>query len=255
MTALEVHRLSKSFGGIAAVDDVSFTVSPGEIVGLIGPNGAGKTTLLNLISGLIPADSGRLRCFGRRIEGSRPDKIARMGVARTYQVPKPLRDLTVAENVMVGALFGSRAAKSTAVARELAMQALRQVQLVYQADASCQHISTGETKKMELARAITMDPRLLIADEPLAGVGVRESETLIGVITGLAKDGCAILMVEHAMNVVWEISDRVVVMHHGEKIADCAPMEAASNQEVIKAYLGQRYVDQAFARAECEVNE
>jgi branched-chain amino acid transport system ATP-binding protein len=156
---------------------------------------------------------------------------------------------------MVGALFGSRRASSTAVARKLAMQALKQVELVYQADANCQHISTGETKKMELARAITMDPRLLIADEPLAGVGVRESETLISVITALAKDGCAILMVEHAMNVVWDVTDRVVVMHYGEKIADCAPMEAASDPEVIKAYLGERYVDQAFARAECDVDE
>jgi len=246
MSALEAYGLYKSFGGIRAVSDVSISVELGEIVGLIGPNGAGKTTLLNLVSRLVPADAGRIEFLGRRIDRERPDKVARLGIARTFQIPKPLRDLTVVENVMVGALFGAEGCRSTHEARRMAMDALDRVDLVYKADADCQEISSGETKKMELARAIAMQPRFLVLDEPLAGVGERESQTLIELVLGLARSGCGILMIEHVMDVVWNVCERVIVMDHGEKVAEGTGADLVRDPKVVAAYLGEGYAARAF---------
>ena len=241
MSVLRIRGLTKSFGGVKAVDDVSFNVAPGEIVGLIGPNGAGKTTLLNIISGIVALDSGEVFFLDHNVTNKRPDKIAVLGIARTFQIPKPLKDLSVIENVMVGSLFGG-SYKKLHEARELAMSALEKVELDYKAYSSCKEISTGETKKMEFARALIMEPKLMILDEPLAGVGVSEVNVLVNLIKHMASNGCAVLIVEHVMRVVWNISDRIIVMHHGKKILDSTPQEAACDKKVIQAYLGERYV-------------
>ena len=244
MPALDVKGVTKRFGGVLAVNDVSFTANSGEIVGVVGPNGAGKTTLINLLSGLLKPDSGEISGLGSALHLASPDKIARLGIARTFQIVKPLRDLSVVENVMVGALFGRRQTRSTESARRIAYDALEEVQLVHRAEAECRDISTGETKKMDLARAIAMNPDILLLDEPLAGVGVRESKVLIDLMVSLAKAGKSLLMVEHVMRAVWNVSDRVVVLNYGKKIAEGIPEEVSNDEEVVAAYLGNKYVQE-----------
>lgn len=246
--ALDVRGVVKGFGAVRAVDGVSLAVRAGEVLGVVGPNGAGKSTLVNIISGLVKADAGEIAYRGVPIHRLSPDEVARLGVARTFQIVKPLRDLSVIENVMVGALFGRRQCRSTREARRIAEEALAQVQLGHRAEAECRKISTGETKKLDLARALAMDPDVLLLDEPLAGVGARESQTLIELIVGLAKSGKAILLVEHVMRVVWTISDRVAVLHHGAKIAEGPPKEVAADEQVMAAYLGARYIREVLQR-------
>jgi branched-chain amino acid transport system ATP-binding protein len=238
---LEVNDVRKSYGAHAAVDGVNLQAFPHEILGVVGPNGAGKTTLVGMITGLLRPDSGTIRFAGLSIHDAAAHRVAAAGVARTFQVVKPLRDLTVLENVMVGALFGRRRCHDVAEARRLARVDLERVELSHRAEAECRDISTGETKKMDFARALAMDADLMLLDEPLAGVGVKEADVLIALIVQLAKEGKTIVLVEHVMRAVWKISHRVIVLSAGRKIADGPPEEVSKDDAVIAAYLGRRF--------------
>ncbi len=238
MTALlEVNGLSKRFGGVTAVEDLSFTVAPGEIVGLIGPNGAGKSTAFNLINGVIKPDRGTIRLDGEDITGLRPDRVARRGVGRAHQIVQPLPGMTVMENCLVGACFG-REDLSLVEGEAAVCEAAQLVGLGDRLTTYASALTTAGKKRLELARALSGRPRLLLLDEVLAGLNPTETEHMITVLRRIKSRGIAMLMVEHVMRVVMSLSDRIVVMHLGEKLAEGTPKEVAEDPEVIRAYLG-----------------
>ena len=234
---LQVSGLSKRFGGVNAVDNLSFSVRPGEIVGLIGPNGAGKSTAFNLINGVIKPDSGTIIFDGEDITGLRPDRVAKRGIARAHQIVQPLLGMTVMENCLVGACFG-REELSVAAAEEPVREAAAIAGLTERLGDLSNTLTTAGKKRLELARALSARPRLLLLDEVLAGLNPTETEHMIGVLRQIREQGIAILMVEHIMRVVMSLSDRIVVMNLGRKLAEGRPREVAENPEVIKAYLG-----------------
>lgn len=242
---LRVHDLSKAFGGIQAVEDVELDVQPGEIIGLMGPNGAGKSTLINLITGILKADKGEILYGGHALHRLPPHQIARLGVGRTFQIVRPFAQMTVTQNVMVGALFGTRRHHSLTEARERAEEQLRRLGLEHQLHADSRKISTGETKRMDLARMLAMEPRLLLFDEPVAGLSREWVDTVLDLLVELAAEGRSIVIVEHVQRAVWQIAHRVVVLHRGSKIADGPPDAVASDEAVIGAYLGERYLELA----------
>ena len=238
MTALlELEGVSKRFGGLQAVSDLSFTVQEGEILGLIGPNGAGKTTVFNLINGVLAADSGRIVLNGINISGERPHRIVRYGLARTHQIVQPLVNMTVLNNCTVGACFG-RKNLSLARAREAALEAIAIVGLEDRQATLAMHLTIAGKKRLELARALAGSPSLLLLDEVLAGLNPTEVEHMIGVIGLIRKRGVTILMIEHLMQAIMSLSDRIVVLNFGEKLAEGRPAEIVSNARVIEAYLG-----------------
>lgn len=235
---LEVTGLGKHFGGVRAVDDVSFYIEEGEIFGLIGPNGAGKTTLFNLINGVIKPDSGRVLFRGQDITGKEPYDVVRLGLARTHQVVKPLNDMTVVDNVTVGACFGSDNLP-LAKAREAARAILDTVGLEDRADILAGHLNIAGKKRLEIARALAANPRLLLLDETLSGLNPAEVERMIEVIRRIRQErGISILMIEHLMQVIMNLSDRIMVLSFGKKLAEGKPEEIAHNETVIEAYLG-----------------
>lgn len=238
MTLLSIQNATKRFGGLAAVDDVSFDIRQGEILGLLGPNGSGKTTLINLISGDLPATSGRIVLGGQRLTGRRADQIARAGVARTFQLVRILPSLSLLENVMVPAVFGARSHWGAA-AREVAEAALAQVGLAARAGVAAGQLTYIDQKRLELARALAAEPRLLLLDEWLAGLNPTELRDGIALIRSLSGSGLTILMVEHIMEAVRALCPRVVVMNSGRRIADAATAEALADPHVIAAYLGE----------------
>jgi branched-chain amino acid transport system ATP-binding protein len=234
---LELLNVSKSFRGLKAVQDVSFDVPEGEIVGLIGPNGAGKTTCFNLIAGVYRPDAGEIRLGGRRIEGSRPDQLCRAGIGRTFQLVKPFLGLTVVENVLVGALNRSGSVRH---AREKAAQVIEQLGLESKRHLAAGSLTLPDRKRLEVARALATDPRILLLDEVMAGLRPTETDRMVALFKDLNKRmGLTILMIEHVMRAVMALSGRIVVLHHGQVISEGAPQAVTRDPAVLECYLGE----------------
>jgi branched-chain amino acid transport system ATP-binding protein len=232
---LEVRNVSRFFGGVKANLDVSFNVEPGIVLGLIGPNGAGKTTLFNCITGFYPPSRGEILFDGKRIDGLPPDKVCRLGMARTWQKVRPLAKLNVLDNVVVGALLHTRSVRE---AREAAVEHLKAVGMHSRMDALAGGLPIGERKKLEVARVLATRPRLILLDEVMGGLNARESEDLIQLILDIKKRGLTQIVIEHDMKAIVRTSDRIVVLNSGEKLAEGTPKEVTSNPAVITAYLG-----------------
>ena len=234
---LEVREVTKRFGGLQALSDVTFDLGAGEILGLIGPNGAGKTTLFNVINGVFPPEQGKVIFRDEDITGLPPYEVARRGLARAYQVVRPLNDLTVRENVMVGACYG-REQSSLAGAAQIADEVLAQVGLTDKAGLLAGNLNVAEKKRLELARALGSQPYLLLLDEVLAGLNPAEITLMMETIRQIRDSGITILMIEHVMQAMMNISDRILVLDYGELIAQGLPQEVVNNPQVIEAYLG-----------------
>ena len=233
---LEIRHVSKFFGGLAANSDVSFAVEGGTILGLIGPNGAGKTTLFNCITGYYPPSRGDVIFKGQRLNGLTPDKVCVRGMARTWQKVRPLAKLSVLDNVMVGALARTRSLRA---AREVAEEQLRVVRLEHKARALAGGLPIGERKKLEVARVLATRPELLLLDEVMGGLNPAESEEIIGLILDIRRRGLTQMVIEHDMKAIMRISDRIVVLNSGEKLAEGLPREVVANPAVVAAYLGE----------------
>jgi branched-chain amino acid transport system ATP-binding protein len=234
---LEVSGVSKRFGGLVAVSDVSFNIAEGEVLGLIGPNGAGKTTLFNLVNGVYKADQGTIVFAGKDITHWSPDKVVHLGLARTHQIVKPLNDLTVLENVTVGACFG-REYLDMVAARSVASEVLQQVGLGDRADKMARSLTIAGKKRLEVARALAARPKLLLLDEVLAGLNPTEVAKMIDLVRKIRDTEVAVLMIEHLMQAIMSLSDRIVVLNLGRKLTEGRPDEVVHNSDVVEAYLG-----------------
>ena len=235
MSILKVENLSKSFGGIHANQDISFEVQAGEILGVIGPNGAGKSTLFDLITGFTKPDKGSVIFQDQNIFGLRPDKISNLGVGRTFQKLKPFADQTLLENVMIGAFSKESNQK---VARDKALEIIEFVQLLEKRHHYAKELSTGQRKRLELARALATDPKLLLMDEVTGGVDQKTIPGLVELVKKLRDRGVTVITIEHNINIIMDISNHVLALDQGKKIAFGQPKEIQNNQKVIDAYLG-----------------
>jgi len=241
---MQLEAVSRRFGGLHALDKVTLGIGRGEILGLIGPNGAGKTTLVNVVTGVHRATGGRVLFEGKDITAYRPYQAARAGIARTFQVVQPFPELSVLENVTAAALF-SGANGGLRNARDVAAQQLEFVGLAAAADQPAATLTLAMRKRLELAKALAMKPRLLFLDEVNAGLNSAEVEQAMGLIRQIAATGVTIVLIEHLMKVVLSICSRIVVLHNGALIADGSPASIVSNQHVIEAYLGKKYAQMA----------
>ncbi len=236
MPLLELEHVSKFFGGLAALADVSFSVERGTILGLIGPNGAGKTTLFHCITGFHRPDRGELRFRGVRLNGLSPDRICRLGLVRTWQKVRPLGAMTVLDTVVVGALSRIRRLEA---ARAEALEQLEVVGMAHRAGVLAGGLPIGERKKLEVARALATRPELVLLDEVMGGLNPAETDEVIELILALRRAGLTQLVIEHDMRAIMRVSDRVVVLDSGEKLAEGTPAEVVENREVVAAYLGE----------------
>ncbi len=260
MTILAARDISISFGGIKAIDGVSFQVSPGQILSIIGPNGAGKTTLFNIVSGVYERDQGRIELSGEDVTGLTPDKLAARGLSRTFQNLQIFQRMTAAENVMVGRHLRERCnlfadmfrlpsvTRQNSQTRDAALELLDDVGLKSSADVSAGSLSYGACKRLEIARALAAEPRVLLLDEPAAGCNPVETEEIDELIRRVAAKGIAVVLVEHDMKLVMKISDHILVLNRGKPIAEGGPREVRVNPAVLEAYLGKHGAREA-ARA------
>ncbi len=239
MALLEVNNLTKRFGGLVANDNVSLSVNEGEVVGLIGPNGAGKTTLFNCIAGVYNPEGGTIRFQGKDITNFTPEQACRAGVARTFQIVRVFKDMSVLDNVMVGVYLRTG---GNGRVRKRALEILEFTGLYPKRDMRASALTIADKKRLELSRALATDPKLLMLDEAMAGLNPTECQEAVEIIRTINREGVSILMVEHVMEILMPISQRVVVLDYGKKIDEDVPEKVSKNPEVIKAYLGEKYV-------------
>lgn len=234
---LQVEDVSKRFGGLQALSEVTFDLPEGQILGLIGPNGAGKTTLFNVINGVYSPEQGRVIFRGENITGRKTYDVSRLGMARTHQIVRPLNELSVRENVMVGACFG-REGRSLRSAAEIADEVLEFVGMAERGDQLAGSLNVGQKKRLEMARALAAQPYLLLLDEVLAGLNPSEIAQMVETVRAIREKGITIIMIEHVMHAVMNVSERMIVLDYGKQIAEGTPEEVANNPQVIEAYLG-----------------
>ncbi len=240
----ETQGITKHFGGLAAVDNVNMKIYRGEILGLIGPNGAGKTTFVNVITGMLPPTRGRVFFKGRDITGWPAYKIGRIGIARTFQIVKPFRGMTVRENVAVGAMFGHKGGERTAQeALEKADEVLEFVEMAHLRNHFADQLTLAYLKRLELAKALAMEPELLFLDEVMAGLNTREIEEAMDLIRKINASGVTLLIIEHVMKAIAGVTQRVFVLNFGTELAQGTPEEVLNDPRVIKAYLGEKFVE------------
>jgi branched-chain amino acid transport system ATP-binding protein len=232
------ENVAKLFGGLAALSGLDFQLYENEILGLIGPNGAGKTTLFNIIAGVYKSDHGVIRFREEIISGLRTDQICKKGIARTFQITKPFLSMTVLENVVVGSYFGSHGNRSLKQSRVQAEEILSFVGLVDRRHALASQLTLVDRKSLELARCLCTEPSILLLDEVVGGLNPTETLAMVELIKQVRNQGITILMIEHVMKAVMGVSDRIMVIHHGQKIAEGSPQEVVANQDVVEAYLG-----------------
>jgi branched-chain amino acid transport system ATP-binding protein len=238
MGILQFNGVSKVFGGLKAIDDVSFSVEQGEIVGLIGPNGAGKTTIFNLASGFIPPTRGKIFFKENRIEGLTPDRICKMGLCRTFQVVKPFGDMNVLDNIMVAALLHTANIEK---AKEEALEVLSTLGLSSVKNQMAKNLTIADRKRLEIGRALATHPQMILLDEVMAGLTSVETMEVVEMIRRIRQKNITILLIEHIMQAIMNLSDRIIVIHHGQKISEGDPKAVANESQVIKAYLGEEY--------------
>lgn len=238
---LEGQGVVKRFGGLVALNGVDFHVDEGEIVGLVGPNGAGKTTLFNVISGTFPPTNGTIRFDGKNITGLKPHSICRLGIARTFQIPKPFPTMTVYENVLAASCFGCTKDKKFSDIKQELNQILEKFGLAKKSMMPASSLTVFEQRMLEIARALSTKPKLLLLDEVMAGLNPTETLQMLDIIKGLRDEGITIFMIEHNMRAIMEIAERVMVLHQGTKIAEGKPEKITKEKSVIEAFLGEAY--------------
>jgi branched-chain amino acid transport system ATP-binding protein len=236
---LALTGVTKQIGGLTAVNNVDMTIGDGQIVGLVGPNGAGKTTLLNIISGMVPPTAGKVSFLGEDITGMKADRICRKGIAKTFQIAESFPNLSAEQCVMIGVLFGNRHAPGMRQAKREAAEILSEVNFPEEKTGTLtRNLNVVELKRLQLARALACHPKLLLLDEITTGLNPSESNEAVGLIRKIRYNGTSILIIEHVMSVIMGVSNRIVVLDHGEKIADGHPHDVVNNQRVIDTYLG-----------------
>lgn len=240
MEILEIEGAKKNFGGIKAVDGLSFTVQHGEILGIIGPNGAGKSTVFNLLCGLMPLDAGRIVFLGEDITFMPSHKRCHMGIGRTFQICQPFKELTVLENVTVAGVFGNSKLANREEAKKYAEEVLEKVNLTLKSDLYTSQLTTPDLKLLEIARALATGPWLLLLDEVMAGLLPAECDKILKLIKSINSDGITVILVEHVMRVVRELSQRVIVMNYGQKLCEGCYGDVIADEKVIEAYLGRK---------------